>query len=113
MDIKGIHSYYQNHPIQNAKPTHEITPQKVEESRNTEQTGKNGIDTVSISSKGSFQSQINAEMKKYANAAKEGYAISPERLEALKRQYQGDRTPVSGDDIAKAILQRVCGEEVK
>ena len=66
-----------------------------------------GADKIDISAEASFK----AELGKYARtyAAKSGKGASPERIEALKQQYQADACPVSGNDIAAKIVSGLLG----
>ena len=71
-----------------------------------------GQDTLNISATASFQARLSAESKKYASIAKAesgNHTISAAELNQLKHNYQGDRCPMSGLDVAGALLNRVLG----
>lgn len=75
-------------------------------------TKETGGDTVAISSRGAFQARLEAETRRYAAAARHNADVSGARLEELKLKYQGDSCPVSGMDVTRAMLERVCGPRV-
>ncbi len=64
-------------------------------------------DKIELSSKGNHQKNIGGEVKQYVNAINAAKAGSSERIEILKQQYAGDNVPVSGQDIAEKILNKM------
>ncbi|WP_099205320.1 hypothetical protein [Scatolibacter rhodanostii] len=107
MEIKGIYETYHLH----STPIRTHAPQKAEESMSVKKNTDN-VDIVNISPQGSFQSKIEAAMEKYSVAAKTRAEVSAERIADLKIKYQGDSCPVSGADVAAAILQKICGNSI-
>lgn len=71
-----------------------------------------GGDTVAISPRGAFQVRLEGETRRYAAAARQSAQTSTARMEELKQKYQGDSCPVSGMDVTRAMLERVCGPRV-
>ena len=67
-------------------------------------------DKVAFSSEGSFKAQLGTYARAFA--AESGKAASAERINRLKQQYQGDSCPVSGADIASAVLKYSLGAAV-
>ena len=104
MDINGIHKIYQ---IQSKITQSGISP-KVSDSTQTTKNSQNN-DKVQISSQGSFHAKLQAETKKYAAQVQHNTTLSADRIAQLKLKYQGDACPVSGEDVAKALLEKVCG----
>lgn len=105
MDINSVQNYYR---IQSAvgtgrvsRPNAETAPAEVERSR---------TDKIDISSEASFKAQLSAYAKSYS--AQSNQTASNERISQLKRQYQGDACPVSGRDIASAVMQYTLGAAV-
>lgn len=105
MEIKGIQDIYKVH----TPSVQSTSAQKTDDASTGTRNDNIGQDTISISPKGSFQNKINAEIKKYAAAAQTDTKISENRIQALKSKYYGDNCPVSGSDIASAMMVRVCG----
>ena len=68
-------------------------------------------DKVDFSSQASFKAQLGASAKQYAMQSTE--TASAERISQLKQQYQGDACPVSGTDIASAIMKYTIGGAIK
>lgn len=64
-------------------------------------------DSIQVSSQASLQVGLEAKCKEYANGWEE--SISSQRIEALKLKYQGDQCPVSGKEVAMAMMERVTG----
>ena len=103
MEIQGIHEIYQSNSARS-------TARQVKKPGENPSAAADGtMDTVEISREASFRARLSAESKQYTAAARAAATVPSERLEALKLQYQGDRCPVSGMDVARAILGRVCG----
>ncbi len=65
-------------------------------------------DSIQISSHASLQVGVEAKCKEYASKWEDN--ISSQRLEALKSKYQGDQCPVTGKDVAIAMMERVTGK---
>ncbi len=108
MEIKGLYSAYKFSSIENlGKPGHAA--------RSAAAEGKNpcGGDTIKISRDAAFRSELSSGARKLASMEKTNAAASPEQLQRLKEKYANDRCPVSGDEIAEAILNRVLGSESK
>lgn len=105
MEIKSIREAYQLRSAaalggygRMAQRTDSLQPEK--------ETGTQ--DTVAFSANASFRARLDAEVKKYA-AAEAPTAASAERIAALRTQYAGDSCPVSGSEIAAAVLGNVFG----
>ncbi len=66
-----------------------------------------GTDKIDLSAEAGFK----AELGKYARtySAKFGKSVSPERIAALKEQYQAEACPVSGSEIAAKIISGIRG----
>lgn len=65
-------------------------------------------DTVTLSADASFKSFLATEVRKFS-AAGETEGASAERIASLRQQYAGDSCPVSGTDVAAAMLNSVFG----
>ena len=100
MDIKGIHDVYRlRAPQGQARPAH-----RAEEAVSA-RPGQGG-DVVEISP----DAALRAKLAPSRAAAQEG--PDARRLEALRRKYLGDACPVSGRDVARAMLERTpAGED--
>ena len=68
-----------------------------------------GFDTIDISPNASFQVKLDAQTKRYSEISKQNSTVSQAKLSELKAKYEGDNCPLSGYDIANAILRNVCG----
>lgn len=104
MDIKGIHGAYKfhSHSLQN-RPSQKVDGVSAAQNQTSQ-------DTIQISSQASFQSKMDTAMEKVA-ADKQFSQSSSAKIAALKIKYQGDSCSVSGDAIARAILNKVCGDK--
>jgi hypothetical protein len=60
-----------------------------------------GADVLQISPDAALKSKLSSFS---SVLAKEMSAISTERIARLKQEYSGDRCPLSGADLAKAII---------
>lgn len=105
MEIKSIREAYQMRSAaalggynRMAQRTDSLTAEK--------ETGAQ--DTVAFSANASFRARLDVEVKKYA-AAEMPAAASAERIASLRTQYSGDSCPVSGAEIASAVLGGVFG----
>lgn len=103
MEINGINNYLRiSQPAAQrsiARPAAESAP-----------AAETRADKVAFSSEGSFKAQLGTYARAFA--AESGKAASAERINRLKQQYQGDSCPVSGADIASAVLKYSLGAAV-
>lgn len=102
MEINAINNYLRVSPAvtsgRASRPAAEAAATQAAETR---------ADKVDLSSGASFKAQLGAYAKTYA--AKSTEPASAERISELKRQYQGDACPVSGTDIACAVMKYSLG----
>lgn len=103
IEFNGIYDARQIHSSLKANRT----ARKAEAVPSAQSGGEGGVDIVKISPEAAFRSKLEAAAKPYARQMSEG--ISPQRLESLKQQYQGDLCPTTGADIARAMLTQVFG----
>ena len=104
MEIKSIYDIQKRLAVPSSRSTHV----KIEESISVRKEPVN-LDTINISPNASFQSKLDMETKKYSALAKQSPTTSSERISQIKAQYQGDCCPISGSDVASAILNQVYG----
>lgn len=103
--INGVHEAYSMHSAMGSRP---VSNKKVtEEPVQPREAGAQ--DQVVISPEASFRVKLEAASKQVAASAQPRESASAERISQLKAQYQGDSCPVSGADIAQAMLGRACG----
>lgn len=67
-------------------------------------------DVVSISHEAAFRVKLEGYTKQLSAASKTYEAGQQMRVQALKEKYQGDSCPVSGYDVARALMNTVLGE---
>lgn len=103
MEINSIQNCY--HQINTTTVGHE---KKTAEDSTTSPTETYGTDTVEISHDGNFKSELGTYSKAYETHSKQD--ASQERIEQLKVSYAGDNCPVSGTDIATAIMKYTFGK---
>lgn len=103
MDIKPIQHNYR---LQNVANTGRVVKKAAEEFSGSasEMYGK---DKIAISSEASFKAELYSCAKAYA--CKNRQPVPEERIEELKKQYAGDNCPVSGHDIASAVIRNIFG----
>ena len=108
MEIKGIHEYYSAHPSRAA-----TSGRQIKKAEDVLQPGKGtgcvDTDTVTLSPQATFQARLDAEVQKYGKAAQKQAAVDQKRIDRLKIQYMGGQCPVSGIEVADAILRRISG----
>jgi len=104
MEINSIQNYYRMQATANTANAAKKTP--IEENTTSITEGRT-TDTIEISSKASFKSELNTYTK--ASAAKNNAEVSDERIANLKQQYQGDSCPISSSDIATSIISGILG----
>lgn len=104
MEIKGLYSVNRLPASQNSA---RVTSHAEAKANTAKETAFS--DSVSLSPEAKFKLDLAAASKEYA-AEFESRASSP-KIESLKEAYKGDNCPVSSDDIASAILNRVLGPE--
>lgn len=105
MEIKGFGDYYSYRSLGSVG-------RKTSGKGSSPMIGKETTegDIVKFSPEASFRSQLSAMAKGYAAEVKENEGtVSAQRISELKAQYEGDNCPVSGYDVARAVLNRVCG----
>ncbi len=109
MEIKSIFDasklYQKNNAIN--KPTSNST-QNPETNTSVAAT----TDTVSFSSEASFKSNLNSVMKDYAIQSKVTESVNHSKVDELKLKYSGDNCPVSGTEIADAMINKICGHKL-
>lgn len=104
MEIKSIYSQYAIKP-------EKYTGKSNDASGGTPAIGKenNSVDMIELSPNATLQTQLAVEKKA---AARSFHAeLSDARVAALRLKYQGDNCPVSGSDVAEAMMKRVLGQE--
>lgn len=102
MEINSLQNYYR---LQNTANTCRVK-RNVEE--NTPSASESyGTDKVAISSDASFKAELSSLAKTYS--AQSAKTASQERIEALKEAYREDNCPVSGRDIASAVMKYALG----
>lgn len=104
MDINKIQRYMNVSPALNTGRTARPAADSVSATAAASETR---ADKVDLSSQAGFKAQLGAYAKIYAAEASK--PASPERINQLKQQYQGDACPVSGTDIASAVLKYTLG----
>ena len=103
MDINAIQNYMRIQPSV-------TTGRAVRPVAEAAAASEGRVDKADFSSQASFKAQLGAVAKTYAARASE--PASAERISELKQQYQGDACPVSGVDIASAIMKYSIGGEI-
>lgn len=68
-------------------------------------------DTVDLSADAGFRATLAASARSYA--AQSTQKASPEHIAALRQAYAGDKTPVSGKEIAASVLCTALGTSVE
>ena len=106
MEINSIQNYYRTQAAANS-----TSAKKTVEESGAQTSDTRGTDTIDISAEASFKSELSKYSRTYAAKSKE--AVSSERIEELKQQYQGDTCPISGSDIATKIISGILGPGVK
>ncbi len=96
MEINSIQNYYR---LQNTSLAGRVK-------KTAEESGVSGSeyssDTIAISRDASFKAAMSVAAKRYsAEVTKEA---SAERITQLKNAYAGDNCPVSGREVAAAVL---------
>ena len=104
MEINSIQNYYR---LQNSANTGRM--KKVADESTFSPSESHGKDKVNISSEGSFKAELSTYAKVYSSQNKQN--TSAERIEELKEAYKGDNCPVSGRDIASAIIKYTFGTD--
>ena len=104
MDIKAIYDIQTLHSKTN---TRAIATTPIESISNIRDTLS--LDTVNISPSASFQARLDVAVKAYSATGKSSNEMSAARMDTLKTQYQGDRCPVTGSDVASKMLRQICG----
>ncbi len=64
-----------------------------------------GRDVIAISPEASFQARLQEASKQYAAKLEGEMTLSPQRLDDLQKKYCGEQCPVSGEQVAQAMLQ--------
>ncbi len=107
MSIKGIHDRYQ---IQKAGGLDRPYVQREKDgaSASKDSTAPKG-DVIDISAGGSFKARLDAEVKRMSQQLESAPQTSTARIAQLREQYSGDNCPLSSNDIAAAVLEKVCG----
>lgn len=102
MDINAIQNYMRVQPaVTTGRPVRATSDAAAAAAAETR------VDKADFSSQASFKAQLGAYAKTYAASSAE--PASAERITQLKAQYQGDSCPVSGTDIASAIMKYSLG----
>ena len=108
MEINSIQNSHYPINTNNTNNTNNISREKkTTEDSTTSHAETYGTDTVEISSNGSFKAELGTYSKAYETHSKQD--ASQERVEQLKVSYAGDNCPVSGTDIATAIMKYTFG----
>lgn len=104
MEIKGVHELYPYRSLGGVSRTSRGTGETVAASKDSTER-----DVVRISPEAAFRSKLDAASKSYAEKARNYESGFPQKIQELKEQYKGDNCPVSGQDVARAIMNNVCG----
>ena len=102
MEINSIKNYYR---LQNSANTGRVKRNADESASAPSETY--GTDKINISSEASFKAELSSYAK--VGSSQNAQCVSAERIEKLKEAYKGDNTPVSGRDIASAIIKNTFG----
>lgn len=100
MEIKGLYSHYRVPSAQTAGKAGRAGGHFAAEMKDTAK-----MDTVDISPDAALKGKVAAASREYAARIERG--VPAERIAALRVKYQGDACPVSGAEVADAILARV------
>lgn len=104
MEIKGV---FFNLPIQPGKQAEKI--KKIAGGISTAGKETGSIDMIQLSPNAALQQQIMTAKKEAVGLASAG--VSDARIGELKNKYQADNCPVSGAQVAGALVKRLFGEE--
>lgn len=104
MEISSVQNFYR---MQNAQQVSRVKRPAEDSAAVSAAQSYETTDTVDLSADASFRSGLAASARTYA--AQSTQQASPERIAALKQAYAGDATPVSGKDIAGAMLHSALG----
>jgi len=102
MEINSIQNFYR---LQNSTNTGRA--KKTAEESTYAPSETHGTDKINISSEASFKAELSTYAK--VSSSQNAQNVSAERIEKLKEAYKGDNTPVSGRDIASAIIKYTFG----
>ena len=102
MSINPINNYFR---MQNA--TNGARLKRPAEELSFNAVDSHGKDEVEISPDASFKAQLSSCSKAYAAEIKQDVSIK--RIEELKEAYAADNCPISGRDIASAVLKYTFG----
>ena len=100
MEIKGVYTAYRI-----SAQTNGGKPIRCTES--TQPIEQNHMDRVQISNDGSFKAVLAEASKAFATDTFQDCCTT--RIEQLKQAYAGESCPISDEEIAGAILNRVLG----
>lgn len=73
------------------------------------QSYKETGDSIKISAQGAYQAKLDLIRQKGMETINRQPSL--DRIEQLKKEYAGERCPVSGCEIAKAMLEGFAGKE--
>ncbi|NLW64975.1 MAG: hypothetical protein GXY26_01900 [Clostridiales bacterium] len=104
MEINHIQNFYR---LQNTPDAARV--KRTSEGPRSEAFETCGKDEVAISSDASFKAALSSYAKAYAS--NKNQEVSAERVEALKSAYSGDNCPVSGRDVAAAVIKYTFGTD--
>ena len=100
MEIKGLYSHYRVPSAQTAGKAGRTGGHFAAEMKDTAK-----MDTVDISPDAALKGKVAAASREYAARIERG--VPAERIAALRVKYQKNACPVSGYEVADAILARV------
>lgn len=101
MEVNRVQDLYPYRPVGN------VGRQAPSESIQSGHEGSAEGDVVKISPEASFRAKLDGVAKNYATAARSNEAGQQARVESLKEKYQGDNCPVSGYDVATALMNTI------
>ena len=104
MEIKGV---FLHSPVQPGKQM--SNRQKIAGGISTAGKETGSIDMIQLSPKATFQQQIIVAKKEAVSAASS--EVSDARISKLKDTYCAGNCPVSGAQVADALIRRLFGEE--
>lgn len=104
MEIKGV---FFHSPVQPGKQM--ANRQKIAGGVSTAGKETGNIDMIQLSPKAAFQQQIIVAKKEAVSTASAG--VPDARINKLKDTYCAGNCPVSGAQVADALMRRLFGEE--